>query len=39
MEDLLVERINTLSARGLPPTFVFVRNLVIKFSGEPVGGN
>ena len=39
MEDVLVERINTLSARGMPPTPQIVRNLVSELSGGPVGKN
>ena len=39
MEKVLVERINTLSARGLPPTSQFVRNLVQELSGALVGSN
>ena len=39
MEDVLVERINTLSARGMPPTPQIVRNLVSELSGTPVGKN
>ena len=36
MERVLVERINMLSARGMPPTPQFVNNLVIELSGSPV---
>ena len=36
-ENALVERINTLSARGIPPTPAVVRNLVIELIGAPVG--
>ena len=37
MERVLVERINTLSARGMPPIPQFVNNLVMELSGSPVG--
>lgn len=36
-EEVLVERINTLSARGLPPTPQFVKNLVQEMTGKVVG--
>ena len=36
-EKILVGRINTLSARGIPPTPVMVHNLVIELTGAPVG--
>ena len=37
LERVLVERINTLSARGLPPTPAIVRNLVQELTRRPVG--
>ena len=37
MERVLVERINTLSARGMPPTVQFVKNLVAEMVREEVG--
>ena len=39
MEDVLVERINMFSARGMPPTPQIVRNLVLELLGTPVGKN
>ena len=36
-EEVLVDRINTLSARGLPPTPQFVKNLVQKMVQKVVG--
>ena len=39
MEEVLIERINTLSARGLPPTPQFIANMVLELSGEQVGPN
>ena len=36
-EQALIERINTLSARGLPPTPKIVRNLVQELTGGPIG--
>ena len=39
MEKILVERINTLSARGMPPAPQLVRNLVLELSGKPIGHN
>ena len=36
-EKALVERINILSARGIPPTPAVVRNLVIELTGALVG--
>ena len=37
MEMQLVERINILSARGMPPTPQFVANMVLELSKEHVG--
>ena len=39
MEEVLIERINTLSARGLPPTPQFIANMVLELSGEQVSPN
>ena len=39
MEEILIERINVLLGRGMPPTPQFVCNLVVELSGEPVGKN
>ena len=36
-EKVLVERINTLSARSIPPTPAMVHNLVVELTGAPVG--
>ena len=36
-EKMLVERINTLSARGMPPTPQFVKNLVAEMTEKEVG--
>lgn len=36
-EQALVERINTLSARGMPPTPKMVENLVRELTQQPIG--
>jgi hypothetical protein len=38
-EEVLIDRINYLTDRGLPPTSSIVKNLAEEIRGEPVGKN